>query len=139
MKKLKESMKITSIIVLMISIIIGPLLLTSCSQADRASYNISKQADNFNVLRQLTVINNMNGDVMFQMTGKLSIEVDEVDNQLEVTVENDDESYSKHFVGLNEMTSYTVIDIDTNYVDNYTFTINYNPDMWIPISVETIE
>lgn len=139
MKKLKESMKITSIIVLMISIIIGPLLLTGCSQADRASYNISKQADNFNVLRQLTVINNMNGDVMFQMTGKLSIEVDEVDNQLEVTVENDDESYSKHFVGLNEMTSYTVIDIDTNYVDNYTFTINYNPDMWIPISVETIE
>ena len=139
MKKLKESMKITSIIVIMISIIIGPILLTGCSQADRASYNISKQADNFNVLRQLTVINNMNGDVMFQMTGKLSIEVDDVDNQLEITVENDDESYSKHFVGLNEMTSYTVIDIDTNYVDNYTFTINYNPDMWIPISVETIE
>ena len=139
MKKLKESMKITSIIVIMISIIIGPILLTGCSQADRASYNISKQADNFNVLRQLTVINNMNGDVMFQMTGKLSIEVDDVDNQLEITVENDDESYSKHFVGLNEMTSYTVIDIDTNYVDNYTFTINYNPDMLIPISVETIE
>lgn len=113
--------------------------LIGCSQAERASYNISKQADNFNVLRQLTVINNVTGDTVFTMVGKFSIEVDEAENQLEVTVENDDNTYSKHFVGLNDVTTYTVVDIDTNHVDKYKFTINYNPNMWLPVEFETID
>lgn len=122
----------------LLCIIILCLGLVGCSQADRASYNISKQADNFNVLRQLTVINNMSNDVIYTMTGKFSITVDNTDSQLEVTVENEDGSYSKHFVGLNNMTTYTVIDLDTNYVSRYKFTINYNPAMWMPVEMETI-
>lgn len=113
--------------------------VTGCTEAERASYNISKQADNFNVLRQLTVINNVTGDTIYTMTGKFSIDVDETESQLEVTVENDDDSYSKHFVGLNDVTTYTVVDIDTNYVDKYKFTINYNPKMWIPVEFENID
>jgi len=114
------------------------LCLTGCSQAERASYNVSKQADNFNVLRQLTAINNMTNDTILQMTGKFSITVDSADNQLEVIVENDDGSYSKHFVGLNDMTTYTIVDLENNYVNPYKFTLNFNPDMWIPIEVEEI-
>ena len=124
---------------LLLCLIMSSTLLTACSQAERASYNISKQADNFNVLRQLTVINNVTGDTVFTMVGKFSIEVDEAENQLEVTVENDDNTYSKHFVGLNDVTTYTVVDIDTNHVDKYKFTINYNPNMWLPIEFETID
>ena len=34
------------------------LTLTGCgTEAQRASYNLSQQADNFNIVRQLTVIN----------------------------------------------------------------------------------
>lgn len=124
---------------LLLCLIMSSTLLTACSQAERASYNISKQADNFNVLRQLTVINNVTGDTVFTMVGKFSIEVDEAESQLEVTVENDDNTYSKHFVGLNDVTTYTVVDIDTNHVDKYKFTINYNPNMWLPIEFETID
>lgn len=50
-----------------IMLLIGLLLMftfTGCSEADRASHNVSKQADSFNVLRQITVINNITGDVM---------------------------------------------------------------------------
>lgn len=110
-----------------------------CSEAARASHNISQQADNFNVLRQLTVINNMTNDTLFTMTGKFSINVDETESQLEVTVENEDGSYAKHFVGLNNMTTYTVVDLDTNYVNKYKFEINYNPDLWVPIDFENID
>lgn len=126
----------------LISILLVLMLCLSfvgCSEAERVSHNISKQADNFNVLRQLTVINNVTGDTIFTMTGKFSINVDESENQLEVTVENDDDSYSKHFVGLNDVTTYTVVDIDNNYVDKYKFTINYNPNMWIPVGFENID
>lgn len=113
--------------------------LVGCSQAERASQQVSQQADNFNVLRQLTAINNMTNDTIFTMTGKFSITVDEVESQLEVIVENDDGSYSKHFVGLNNMTTYTVVDLDANYVNPYKFVINYNPDMWIPVEFESID
>ena len=41
------------------------LCLSGCTEAERVSYNISQQADNFNVLRQLTVINNVTGDTTF--------------------------------------------------------------------------
>lgn len=57
-------------------------ILTGCTEAERVSYNLSEQADNFNIVRQLTVINCIEGDVLFQMTGKLSIEADTADNQL---------------------------------------------------------
>ena len=50
------------------------IALTGCStEAERVSYNLSQQADNFNDIRQVTVINCLQGDVLFQMTGKMSI------------------------------------------------------------------
>lgn len=117
------------------------LLVTGCAQtqADRVSYNLSQQADNFNVVRQLTVINCIEGDVLFQMTGKMSITADTADNQLEVIVENEDGSYKKHFVGLSDNVTYVVEDIGFNNVSKYKYTLNYNPKMWIPFDIETID
>lgn len=115
-------------------------VMTGCEQqADRVSYNISKQADNFNTIRQITVINCIQGDVLFQMTGKMSLRVDSAEKQLEVTVEDENGSYKKHFIGLSDNVTYTVEDVTDNYVDNYHYTLNFNPDMWIPFGVETIE
>ena len=41
------------------------LVVTACSEADRVSENLSREADNFNIRRQLTVINCLKGDVLF--------------------------------------------------------------------------
>lgn len=46
-------------------IIVLSTILTGCSEAERVSYNLSLEADNFNVIRQLTVINCIEGDVLF--------------------------------------------------------------------------
>lgn len=115
-------------------------MLTGCTEAERASYNLSKQADNFNVIRQLTVINCIEGDVIFQMTGKLSIEADEVDKQLEITVE-DNGTYVKHFIGLSDNVTYVIEDLNlgANDVSQYRYTINFNPKMWLPVNFETID
>ncbi|PKM61509.1 hypothetical protein [Acetobacterium malicum] len=126
-------------IVLMIALM-GLLLLTGCeSEAEKVSYNLSQQADNFNVIRQLTVINCIEGDVLFQMTGKMSITADTADNQLEVIVEDEDGSYKKHFIGLSDNVTYVVEDLGGNDVSKYKYTLNYNPKMWIPVEVQTID
>lgn len=115
--------------------------LTGCdTEAQRVSYNLSQQADNFNVVRQLTVINCIGGDVLFQMTGKMSIEADREDNQLEIIVE-DGGTYVKHFVGLSDNVTYVVEDMNlgANDVAKYKYTLNFNPEMWIPVNVDTID
>lgn len=128
--------KLYSIIAVAMLIIV---LFTGCSQADRVSENLSKEAENFNDVRQITVINCLQGDVLFQMTGKMSIEADVSDNQLEVVVEDENGDYKKHFIGLSDNVTYVVEDITAGDVSNYKYTLNFNPEMWIPVEVETID
>lgn len=115
--------------------------VAGCStEAERVSYNLSQQADNFNVVRQLTVINCIEGDVLFQMSGKMSITADRADNQLEIIVE-DNGTYVKHFVGLSDNVTYVVEDLNlgANAVSKHKYTLNFNPNMWIPVNVERID
>ena len=116
------------------------MALAGCTEADMVSYNISKEADNFNIVRQLTVINCIEGDVLFQMTGKLSIYADTTDNQLEITVE-DNGTYVKHFVGLSDNVTYVVEDLNlgANDVQKYKYTLNFNPKMWLPVELGIID
>ena len=111
--------------------------ITACSEADRVSENLSREADNFNIRRQLTVINCLKGDVLFQMTGCFSIKADPADNQLEITVRTEDHTYKKHFVGLSDNVTYVVEDVTGKNVNPYQYTLNFNPKMWLPIDMKT--
>ena len=117
-------------------------MLAGCeTEVSRVEYNLTQEADNFNIVRQLTVINCLQGDVLFQMTGKMSITADVDDNQLEIIVENEDGNYTKHFVGLSDNVTYTIEDLNLgkNDVEKYKYTLNFNPNMWLPYEVETID
>lgn len=133
--------KVKKTLAVIIGILLIALTLTGCSsEADRVNSNLTKQADNFNVVRQLTVINCIGGDVLFQMTGKMSIIADMEDNQLEIIVE-DGGTYVKHFIGLSDNVTYVVEDLNlgANDVSKYKYTLNFNPNMWIPVEVEMID
>lgn len=134
-------MKKFKLLILVAVLIFAVMVFAGCeTQADIVSRNISLEADNFNTIRQITVINCLQGDVLFQMTGKMSIEADTVDNQLEIIVETESGKYKKHFIGLSDNVTYVVEDITngTN-VDKYNYTINFNPKMWWPVDIETVD
>ena len=122
-------------------LLVSMMILSGCEvEADRVNYNLTQEADNFNVIRQITVINCLKGDVLFQMTGKMSITADTDDNQLEVIVEDENGKYKKHFIGLSDNVTYVIEDItDDTDVSKYHYTLNYNPKMWIPYDVDTID
>ena len=115
------------------------LVLTGCNEAEKVSYNLSQEADNFNDIRQITVINCLQGDVLFQMTGKMSINADMSDNQLEVIAEDENGEYKKHFIGLSDNVTYVVEDVTSGEVEKYKYTLNFNPKMWLPVEVKTID
>ena len=119
--------------ILFIMLMVMTVTFTGCSsQADRVEHNLTKQADNFNVVRELTVINCIEGDVLFQMSGRMSITADTMDNQLEIIVEDGD-TYVKHFIGLSDNVTYVIEDLNlgNNEVSKYRYTLNFNPNMWV--------
>jgi PBP1b-binding outer membrane lipoprotein LpoB len=130
MKKL-----ITIVMLLLMAIFI----FAGCRQAEDVSYNLSQEADNFNVVRQITVINGITGDTLFQMTGKMSIQPDEEQQQLEIIVEDGKEDYLKHFIGLSDNTVYVVEQVEAKDVENYRYVINFNPKMWIPVEGQVVD
>ena len=120
-------------------IIMTIIAMTGCQrESDKVSYNLSLEADNFNVVRQLTVINCIQGDVIFQMTGKMSITVDTTDKQLEIVVEDENGLYQKHFIGLSDNVTYTLEQKNFKNTEKYKYTLNFNPKMWLPITVKEI-
>lgn len=115
------------------------VLLVGCSQADRVSYNLSKDADNFNAVRQLTVINGIKGEILFQMTGKISIHEKTSPRQLEIIVEESEGVYKKHFVGLSDNVTYLVEDITGRTTNPNQYQLNFNPNMIIPFELQVVE
>lgn len=110
--------------------------LSGCRESDRVRYNVSQEADNFNVMRRLAVINTVSGEPVFEMIGRLSVIADEEDDQLEVLVEVEDGKYKKHIIGLNDATTmYVVEDINGANVNKFKYEINYLPKAIQPFDV----
>jgi hypothetical protein len=131
--------KMMNYMILIMMVVITFTLAGCQSEADIVSSNLSLEADNFNVVRKLTVINCIANDVLFQMEGKISIKADTADKQLEITVEDENGQYQKHFVGLSDNVTYIVEQTRAKNTDKYRYILNFNPKMWIPVTVKTID
>ena len=111
------------------------LLLTGCRESHRVSYNVSREADAFNVTRRLAVINMRSDKPILDLVGKFSISTNR-NSELEVTVKTGDETYKKHFVYLNQWTMYVVEDVSGAEISKYQYEIHYVPEMIIPFAVK---
>ena len=100
--------------------------LFACTEADKVSYNVSKEADNFNVQRRLTVINCRTDKVILSMTGVFSIQHSAGD--LDIIVQLPNGKYQKHFVGMNDWIAYVVEDISETNVSKYAYEIEFMPE-----------
>ena len=130
-------MKKVLAIVLIIITICTCFLFAGCdTESERVDYNITTEAENFNVYRRVTVINCIKGDTLFSIDGRMNINADTKDHQLEITVEVAEGKYKKHFIGLSDNVTYTVEDISGSEVSKYHYEIKYNPNMWLPFTIK---
>ncbi|MEE0873976.1 MAG: hypothetical protein UIH27_11025 [Ruminococcus sp.] len=131
-------MKKVLAIILTIIVLCGCIALATCdTEAERVNYNITTEAENYNIYRRVTVINCIKGDTLFSIEGWMNITADTSDNQLEITVEIANGKYQKHFIGLSDNVTYTVEDITGSEVSKYHYEIKYNPNMWIPFTIKS--
>lgn len=80
------------VVAVVIATLMVAVLMTGCTESEQVSYNIGKEADNFNVTRKLTVINARTDTILLEMEGTFSLS-NNSDNELEVICEVGDDKY----------------------------------------------
>jgi hypothetical protein len=105
--------------------------LAACQDdADVASYNLSKAAGNFEIMRRVVFINGITGGYILSLTGLCSIE--DQGHQLEVTCKDGRSDYKKHFLGLSDNVTYLVQQMEAADVSVYHTRITFKPQSILP-------
>ena len=73
--------------------------LSSCTEADMVGYNVSVEADKFNVMRRITVINSRTDTIIYELEGVFSLK-NNVSDELEVICKTGENEYKKHYIYL---------------------------------------
>lgn len=124
-------MKTTRQILAVVAVMFGVAGLAACtSDADKASHNLSKAAEQFEVQRTVTGINGITDKVIFEVTGRCSIEP--IERRLEVTCKHGPDDFRKHFVGIPDNVTYVVKQEDAVDVDEYRTRVIIKPETVIP-------
>lgn len=107
---------------------------TACNEddADVASHNVSKAADNFEVNRRVVMFNGITDKYLLEIEGACSIKVDTEENQLEVICKTGKNSYVKDFFGLSDNVSYFVEQGEPVKASAYHYRKTFKPQSILP-------
>lgn len=108
--------------ILVIAFII--LSFVSCTAADNVNHNLNMSADNFEVMRKITVYNARTDLIVMEMEGYMSLS-NNTSNELVVTCKTGAGKYKKNYVYLNEYVIYVVEDITGTHTDPYHYKVKF--------------
>ncbi|WP_456280330.1 beta-sandwich lipoprotein [Paraburkholderia aspalathi] len=112
-------------------------VLSGCNDADVASQNLSKAADNFEINRRVVFYNGITGDYMLSIEGLCSLGNADKVREVTITCKTGPNSYKKHFLGLSDNVTYFVEQIDGADVSAYHYKVIFKPSVIVPdISVK---
>jgi hypothetical protein len=118
--------KIAAVIALLLA-----ATLTACADdADVASENLSKDADNFKINRRIIFYNGITETYILTIEGFCSIDDD--GSQLEVTCKVGDDAFKKHFLRVSDNVTYFVEQIDSANVSTSHYKVVFKPSVIIP-------
>ena len=107
------------------------VLLTGCTDdAQTASQNVSKAADNFEIQRRVVFVNGITDEYLLEVEGRCSIADD--GGQLEVICKTGPNQYVKHFLGLSDNVTYFAEQIEVVEASAYRYRVTFKPEQLIP-------
>jgi hypothetical protein len=110
------------------------LMSVGCyNQADVVSQNISKEADQFRVVRRIVFYNGITDTYMLTVEGYCSLGNFDAERELTVTCKTGiGEEYKKHFLGLSDNVTYFVEQIEGANVSPDHYKVIFKPTVIIP-------
>ena len=113
------------------AVVAAGALLAGCStDADVASQNLSKAAEQFEVDRRIVFVNGVTDKYLLSIEGKCSIH--DADGQLEVTCKTGPNEYRKHFLGLSDNVTYVAEHLDSTAVSTDHYRVIFRPEALVP-------
>lgn len=116
----------------LISVTIILCALTGCNDADIASRNLSKAADQFEVNRRIVFYNGITGEYMLSIEGLCSLGNEDKARELSVTCKVGNAAYKKHFLGLSDNVTYFVEQVEPVAASAYHYRVVFKPLAIIP-------
>ena len=107
-------------------------LLSACNDADVASRNLSKAADNFEVNRRIVFYNGITNDYMLVIEGLCSKDNSSTEHTLGIVCKVGPDSYKKHLLGLSDNVTFFIEQIDGKNVSAYHYRVIFKPSTLIP-------
>ena len=120
--------------IMVMAMLMFVFLLGGCRESDKVSYNVSQEADNFNVIRRVAVINARTDKIEFEVIGRISVDTSDSD-KLVIIVEAEKGIYKKHLINMTEWNMYVVEDLEGAKVNEYKYEVNYMPETIIPFTI----
>ena len=108
------------------------MALAGCSDADVASSNLSKAADNFEINRRIVFYNGVTGDYMLTIEGLCSKGNQDASRQLSITCKVGPSAYKKHFLGLSDNVTYLIEQMEPVAASVYHYRVTFKPAAIIP-------
>lgn len=115
-------------------LLLAVLALSACdvNDADVASRNVSKAADNFEAQRRFVFYNGITGEFMLEITGLCSKDNTSTDRTLGVICKTGPGVYKKHMLGLSDNVTWFMEDLSgTNASVNH-YRVTFKPSVIIP-------
>ena len=107
-------------------------ILAGCSDAEIASSNLSKAADNFEVSRRVIFYNGITGEYMLTIEGRCSLGSGTAAKSLTVTCKTGASEYKKHFLGLSDNVTYFAEQLQPVSVSAYHYRVIFKPQTILP-------
>ena len=126
----KKIIRIMGIVVMFVF----AMVLTSCTEAEKVNYNISKQAEYFESERKITVYNARTDQIILEAEGYMNIS-NNAHNELVVTVKTGANEYKMNYVYLNDYTMYAVEDITGTHTDPYHYKLYWHTEVLPSVEV----
>jgi hypothetical protein len=112
-------------------------VLAGCNDADVASRNLSKAADNFEINRRVVFYNGITGEYMLSIEGLCSLGNADKSREVTITCKTGPANFKKHFLGLSDNVTYFVEQLDGADVSTYHYKVVFKPSVIVPdISVK---
>lgn len=109
------------------------LVLAGCqSDADVASHNLSKAADQFEIQRRIVFYNGITGEYILTVEGLCSLGNFDSSGELSVTCKTGNDEYKKHFLGLSDNVTYFAEQLEAASVSAYHYRVVFKPQTIIP-------
>lgn len=112
--------------------IAAALLLSACDDADVASRNLSKAADNFEINRRIVFINGITDNYLLEMEGRCSIGSGSSSKSITATCKTGEDQYKKHQVGLSDNVTYVSEQLDPAKTSAYHYRVTFKPETIAP-------